>query len=80
MVIHTERAGWNQVTAPAIQAAPMDMIDFIKHLVTTPASVNGTGHEVIAVHPLYNGKTRLQVLLAEVVRLNDAAARAVLGV
>lgn len=78
--VNTERSAWNKVTAPAIQAAPMDFIDFINHLHTTPALVPGTNWDDITNHPLYPGKTRLQAFAGEIVRLNDAAARAVLGV
>jgi len=38
------------------------------------------GWDVVSKHPTYPGKTRLQVLLAEIVRLNDTPARALLGV
>ena len=37
-------------------------------------------YSVVSKHPNYPGKTRWQVLLAEVVRLNDLSGRTALGV
>lgn len=69
-----------QVTIPAISATPIDVVQMIKalHLGTFP--IAGTGWDVITKHPSYPGQTRLAALIGEIVRLNDAAVRAILGV
>lgn len=80
LVVHTDVAPWNQLNNALTGNVPLDMIQVIKgfHLGTIP--IAGTGWDQPANHPLYPGKTVLQVLRGEIVRLNDAAARAVLGV
>jgi hypothetical protein len=79
-VVHTERAAWNQIPDPRNALVKMDVIDFLALLQSTPALVAGTGWDQITTLLTYPGKTLLQVLQSEVVRLNDAAARAILGV
>jgi hypothetical protein len=58
---------------PAAQA----MLAAVK---VSAATQTTAGYSVMSNHPTYPGKTRWQVILAEVVRLNDAAARGILGV
>jgi hypothetical protein len=58
---------------PAVQA----MLTAAK---VSAAAQTTAGYSVMSNHPSYPGKTRWQVILAEVVRLNDAAARGILGV
>lgn len=79
-ILFTATGEQPQVTVPAIQAAPLDVVQFIKalHLGTIP--IAGTGWDVITKHPTYPGQTRLQALIGEIIRLNDTAARTVLGV
>lgn len=48
--------------------------------VSTVANQVSSGYSVMSKHPTYPGKTRWQVILAEVVRLNDTTARTILGV
>jgi hypothetical protein len=79
-VLHTERAPWNQIPDPRNVLVKMDMIDFLALLQSTPALAVGTGWDQATKIPIYPGKTLLQVALSEVVRLNDASARAILGV
>ena len=79
-VVDTIVSPANQVINPANQAAKIDFIQAIKAYQTTPALMVGTGWDQIAKNAGYPGKTLLDVLLAEIVRLNDAPARAVLGI
>jgi hypothetical protein len=44
------------------------------------AAQTTAGYLETSNHPSYKGKTRWQVILSEVVRLNDATARGILGV
>lgn len=78
--IETTPGGQSQVLVPAISATPVDVIQLIKafHLGTVP--IAGSGWDVITKHPTYPGQTRLAALLGEIVRLNDATARTVLGI
>lgn len=78
--IETTPGMYFQVTHPTLGVTPVDVIQYIKalHLGTIP--IAGTGWDVITKHPTYPGQTRLAALLGEIVRLNDAAARTVLGV
>jgi len=79
-VVHTERAAWNQVEYPTGSGTKIDLIDFLKGIRNGTIPIAGTGWDLPSSHPTYPGKTRLQVLAAELIRLNDAAARATLGV
>lgn len=78
--IETAPGAQPQVLIAALGALPVDVIQFIKalHLGTVP--IAGTGWDQITKHPTYPGQTRLQALVAEIVRLNDAPSRAILGV
>lgn len=80
LVVHTEVSPTNQLNNALTGNVPLDMIQVIKGLHAGTIPIAGTGWDQLANHPLYPGKTLMQVLLAEVVRLNDAAARGVLGV
>lgn len=78
--IHTGSGEQPQVLIAAISATPIDVIQFIKalHLGTFP--IAGTGWDQVTKHPAYPGQTRLQALIGEIIRLNDTAARTILGV
>lgn len=78
--IETTPGLYPQVTVTAIQATPIDVIQFIKalHLGTVP--IAGTGWDAITKHPTYPGQTRLQALIGEIIRLNDTSSRTVLGI
>lgn len=78
--IETTPGAQFQVTVPSIQAAPLDVIQYIKALHAGTIPIAGTGWEVITKHPTYPGQTRLAALIAEIVRLNDTSSRTVLGV
>lgn len=52
----------------------------LQGLVDKTLDLNASGWGEISKHPGYEGKTRLDVLQAEVVRLNDAEGRKILGV
>lgn len=78
--IETTPGAYVQVTVPAIQAAPVDVIQFINALHKATIPIAGTGWDQITKHPAYPGETRLAALVAEIVRLNDAPSRAILGV
>jgi len=70
-VVHTEIAPWNKVSDPSAGGAIVDMVSYLAklHAGTIPAA--GTGWDAVTNHPAYAGKTRLQALRAEIVRLND---------
>lgn len=44
------------------------------------AALNASGWAVQSKHPLYPNNTRMQVIMGEAVRLNDAPLRQTLGV
>lgn len=78
--IETTPGQYPQFLVAALGAVPVDVIQFVKalHLGTVP--IAGTGWDVITKHPTYPGQTRLQALIGEIIRLNDAPSRAILGV
>lgn len=78
--IETAPGAQPQVLVPALGATPVDVIQLINawHKGTVP--IAGTGWDVITKHPTYPGQTRLAALIAEIIRLNDAPSRAILGV
>lgn len=78
--IDTTPGVYPQVVVAAIQAAPLDVIQYVKALHAGTIPIAGTGWDAITKHPTYPGQTRLQALVAEIIRLNDAPARAILGV
>lgn len=78
--IETTPGGQSQVLIPSISTTPVDVIQFIKSLHSGTFPIAGTGWEQITKHPSYPGQTRLQALIGEIVRLNDAPSRAILGV
>lgn len=69
-----------QVVHPLLGASPVDRIHVIDGIHKGTIPIAGTGWDEISKHPNYPGKTRLEVFLAEVVKHNDTAARAILGV
>lgn len=78
--IETTPGLYPQFLHPVLGATPVDVIQLIKayHAATIP--IAGSGWDVITKHPSYPGQTRLQALIAEIIRLNDTAARTILGV
>lgn len=80
LAVHTERAAWNQVEYPKGSGIKVELIDFIRQLSTGAIPIAGTGWDVIVSHPLYANQSMLNVFKSELVRLNDAAARGVIGV
>lgn len=78
--IETTPGAQFQVTNAALGAIAVDVIQLIKgmHLGTVP--IAGTGWDVVTKHPSYPGQTRLAALIGEIIRLNDAPSRAILGV
>lgn len=79
-VVHTNVAAWNKVTGPGTGNVPIDLIQFLKQLHAGTIPIAGTGWEEITNHPLYPGLRKLDAFLGEIVRLNDAPARSILGV
>lgn len=77
--VETTPGGQPQVIHPALGALPVDVIQYIKGLHVGTVPIAGTGWDQITKHPSYLGQTRLAAFLGEIVRLNDTAARAVLG-
>jgi hypothetical protein len=78
--IHTERVVWNQVEYPVGSGIKMDLVDFLKGIHSGAIPIAGTGWDQLSNLPNYAGKTHLQAAVSEIVRLNDAAAKATLGV
>jgi hypothetical protein len=60
-------------------AAPVVQV-MLAALKGSPSAQAVAGYSEVSNHPRYEGKTRWEVLVAEVVRLNDATARGILGV
>lgn len=79
-VIHTERSPQNQVEFPAGSKVFIDVVDFLKGIHAGTIPIAGSGWDQLSNHPNYRGKTHLQVVVSEVIRLNDAATRATLGI
>lgn len=69
-----------QVLHPTLGSTPLDVIHLLKAFHTGTLPIAGTGWEQITKHPAYPGKTRLEALIAEIIRLNDTEARTILGV
>lgn len=80
IVIHTDVAPWNQLNNALTGNVPLDMVQVLKGLHAGTIPIAGTGWDQLANHPNYPGKTMMQVFVLELVRLNDVAARAALGV
>ena len=79
-LIETTPGLYPQFVVPVLGAVAVDVIQLIRALHTGLIPLAGTGWDVISKHPAYQGMTRLEVLVAEIIRLNDAPARGVLGV
>lgn len=69
-----------QVSHPTLGAAPLDVIHLLKAFHDGTLPIAGTGWEQITNHPDYPGKTRLQALIGEIIRLDDKESRTILGV
>lgn len=54
-------------------------LNLVKTLAVSAAAASDPYWSAPSNHPAYPGMTRLQVLKAEIVRLNDTAARTALG-
>lgn len=78
--IETSVLPGNTSLQPSVSAVPIDKIQCVKNIHVGTIPIAGTSWDVISKHPLYPGQTRMQVFLSEIVRLNDVAARAALGV
>jgi hypothetical protein len=78
--IDTAPGKYPLVTHVALGALPVDLIQLIKAWHTGTIPIAGTGWDVITKHPSYPGQTRFAALKAEIIRLNDTAARGVLGI
>lgn len=77
--IETEPGKHEKIVHPNSDGKYVDVVDLIKHLHNGALDITGTGWEVISKHPRYQGVTRLQVLIAEMKRLDDNAALAYIG-
>lgn len=78
--IETAPGAQPQILHPTLGATPVDVIHYFAALHAGTIPIAGTGWDVITKHPLYPGQTRLAALLGEIVRLNDAASRTILGI
>jgi hypothetical protein len=77
--VETTPSDQYKVNHPAYDG-PIDFIHLAAAWVSGNIPVVGTGWDLPSSHPSYPGKTRLEVLVAEVIRLNDTEARKILGV
>lgn len=78
--VETSPGGQPQSSHPTLGAIPVDVIHLIAAFHTGTIPIAGTGWDVITKHPTYPGQTRLAALIGEIIRLNDAPSRAILGV
>jgi hypothetical protein len=78
--VRTDVQPQNKMVDPTNPANTIDVITFLVGLHKGTIPIRGTGFELISQHPLYVGKTRLDAVRGEMVRRNDAAARAALGI
>lgn len=78
--IETTPGLYPQFSHPTLGVTPVDVIHLINAFHAGTIPIAGTGWDVITKHPMYPGQTRLQALIGEIIRLNDTAARTVLGV
>jgi len=79
-VFITDRIASNQLPTPGNPVVPMDAVDYLKGIHNGTIPIAGTGWEQVSIHPLAAGRTRAAFLVSRIVALNDAAARATLGV
>lgn len=76
----TERLDWNVCDHPDGITGKISAIDAVKLRHEDQTLLPGTGWEIITKLPQYAGKTRHEVLIAEIVRLDDPIGREVLGI
>jgi hypothetical protein len=78
--VETAPGMYPQYTHPTLGVAPVDVIHLITAFFKGTIPILNTGWDLPTNHPTYPGKTRMQAFIGEVVRLNDAASRTLLGV
>jgi hypothetical protein len=78
-VIHTDTDSWNLVQHPDGKSGLVPASETIDHIVAN-VKPEDHGWNIISKHPRYRGMTRLQVMKAEIARLqgkqNDPTPRA----
>lgn len=78
--VATHRDSPHKVQHPMHPKREIDIIDFIRLIHDNKEAFDASGWGAMSKHPDYPGKTISEVFLAEIVRLNDKEARAVMGV
>jgi hypothetical protein len=78
--IETAPGDQSKVIHPLIGPEPVDLIYLVAAWLSGKVPMAGSGWDNITHHPAYPGKTCLEALVGEIVRLNDVEARKVLGV
>lgn len=78
--IDTEPGKWPKFSHVALGGSPVDVIHHIAARHRGQIPMQGSGWEVPSKHPAYPGKTRHEVLINEIIRLNDVASMRVLGI
>jgi hypothetical protein len=78
--VETTPGDQDKATHPMLGPDPVDFIHLAAAWVSGKIPVAGTGWDMQSSHPSHPGKTRLEVFVAEVIRLNDTEARKILGV
>jgi hypothetical protein len=79
-VVHTEINAANLSEHPDGKTGLVDVIQVLKYLHDHPELHEHNGWAQITKLTAYPGKTRFEVYLAEIVRMNDVEARKVHGV
>jgi hypothetical protein len=77
---HDVDAAGNILTSHYVDTTDPNVQAMLTTVKVSAAAQTTAGYGVMSNHPGYPGKTRWQVVLSEVVRLNDATARGILGV
>ena len=63
-----------------VDTSDVNSLDMLVDLQKGRKNQTQAGWDVMSKHPQYPGKTRFEVMLAEIVRLDDKEARGALGV
>jgi hypothetical protein len=79
-VFHTEATSWNTTSHEDALRGLTHPLHVIRDIKRGVYPTNNHGWDIISKHPNYAGKTRLEVLHEEVIRLDDKDAREILGV
>jgi hypothetical protein len=79
-IFTTDKLGWNVCAHPNDPTVIVDAMFMVVERHQKPELMAGSGWDILSKHPVYPGKTRHDVLLAEIIRLNDPVGRKALGI